>query len=1228
MSQPTSVYSVSFALPVHLRRAALALVACVALVLGMGAPVAAAENRAQGTLFGTVSGAEGAIQFASVYAYGDDDFGYGFTDEDGGYSFTVEPGEYTVCVYSPDYIEVCDRDVVVASGGTTQHDIVLERYSHITGTVTGVGGAPLDNAEVRALVYIDEEGYWDTVGYTRSENDGSYDMEVPAGEYAISFSSPRGQGYRTEYFENVTDIEDATLVPVDEDSPAEVDAELSRTAGISGHVEFADGDPTYGMVSLYNGADQLRRTVRVKSDGTFSVWNLKPGTYKVAFNRLSGYAVSEAQIYIGKPESDGLGAADSFALGVDEHVTLQDAVLNQGGSVSGLLQDTAGTPLADCLVQAYAPGLVTRAGWTGEDGTFSVGGLTTGDYKVRVLDEGNRDDCDGGDQFYDGPDGVLSTVAGDAVTVSVTAGDDLDLANPLTYQRAGRIAGTVTLPPGRTYTDRTVYAIDLATHKLAARARVTSDGTYELRGLAGGTYRVTFNRVSGQAVNAAQFFDGKAEHLGHASADEVDVVFGQVTDQVDATLATGGSITGRLVSSTGASMRYCYIQAYTEDNALVTRGDFTDGAGYFSIGGLTTGDYKIRVPRNGRCRAGVQFYVGGDGQLVTTPGTAVDVSVTLGAETALPTDLVYSKGGSISGTVDLPEGADRFVDGRLRIVDADTGDVVRRLNVLRFDGDYKIGGLPAGSYRVVFNRVSGMAFAAAQFYDGKAEPLGSGAADVIELDANESVTGIDATLVEGGSISGTLVDAEGDPLQCEVQAFTPQNKLVTRTAYPETDGSFTIGGLSTGSYFVRVLPDGDGCNAGRQFVKNDGGALAETLAGAEAVSVTIGVEKVLAPDLVYGGDAPVEVIANSVKPAISGTAQVGQTLTASTGTWTPSGLTYAYQWKSGGTDVGTDAATYVPVAGDVGKTITVTVTASKTGLSSVSETSNPTAAVTAAPLPDVVNNTAPSITGTAQVGQTLTADPGTWTPSGVTFAYQWKANGTDIAGADDSTYVPVAGDVGKTITVRVTGSKAGHNPASATSSATAAVTAAPPGEVIANSAVPTVSGTAQVGKTLTASTGTWTPGGLAYAYAWKLGGVPVAGATSSSFLVPTTAVGKTVTVTVTASKTGLTPASATSAPTSAVTAATFTLTKAPTIKGKAKVGKSLKYKAGTISPAPTTVTLQWLRNGKVIKGATAAKYKLKKKDKGKKISLQVTYTKVGYTTLVSTTKQTIKVVLP
>lgn len=76
----------------------------------------------------------------------------------------------------------------------------------------------------------------------------------------------------------------------------------------------------------------------------------------------------------------------------------------------------------------------------------------------------------------------------------------------------------------------------------------------------------------------------------------------------------------------------------------------------------------------------------------------------------------------------------------------------------------------------------------------------------------------------------------------------------------------------------------------------------------------------------------------------------------------------------------------------------------------------------------------PTVTGTAKVGETLTASPGTW-QGAPTYAYQWLADGVAISGATSATYEAAEPDEGKVIVVRVTATNAGGS-AVATSAAT------------------------------------------------------------------------------------------------------------------------------------------------------------------------------------------------
>jgi hypothetical protein len=170
---------------------------------------------------------------------------------------------------------------------------------------------------------------------------------------------------------------------------------------------------------------------------------------------------------------------------------------------------------------------------------------------------------------------------------------------------------------------------------------------------------------------------------------------------------------------------------------------------------------------------------------------------------------------------------------------------------------------------------------------------------------------------------------------------------------------------------------------------------------------------------------------------------------------------------------------------------------------------------------------------------------------------------------------------------------------------------APKAKAFSVASVPTITGTGKVGQTVTAKAGQWTPKPGAVTYQWKRGGTAIKGATSSTYKLVTNDAGKSITVSVTGSKTGYVTATKTSA---AVKVAKLILKSAatPTITGKGAVGQTLTASAGTWTPGPVTFSYQWKRNGVAIPQATAKTYKIVSGDTGKKITVTVTGRKDGY----------------
>ena len=362
-------------------------------------------------------------------------------------------------------------------------------------------------------------------------------------------------------------------------------------------------------------------------------------------------------------------------------------------------------------------------------------------------------------------------------------------------------------------------------------------------------------------------------------------------------------------------------------------------------------------------------------------------------------------------------------------------------------------------------------------------------------------------------------------------------------------------------------------------------------------------------------------------PSISGTAQVGETLTANTyGIADADGLSnvqYEYQWLADDTDIaGATGLTYTLAAADEGKAITVQVSFTDDADNEETLTSAATDAVSAEPTPNSPATGAPTITGTAQVGETLTANTsGIADAEGlgnVQYEHQWLADDAEISGVTNSTYTVAAADEGKVIKVRVSFTDDAGNQETLTSGATEAVAAAPTPNSPATGA-PTITGTAQVGETLTANTSGIADedglGNVQYEYQWLANDSEIAGATSLTYTLADTDEGKAVKVQVSFTDDAGNDESLTSAATDPVAAAptpNTPATGAPTISGTARVGETLTADTSGIADADGLSNVQyeyqWLADDAEISGATSLTYTLADTDEGKAIKVEVSFT--------------------
>ena len=629
---------------------------------------------------------------------------------------------------------------------------------------------------------------------------------------------------------------------------------------ISGRVTDEAGNGLEGiLIYAYDMSKELAVKVNSDTGGNYHLSPLEARSYKIAFyhgglNFLNEWFNNKS----------GFTDADEVVVTAGGTTANINAQLAVGGSISGRVVNSSGAGIGNIRVATYgSAGDFISTRLTNADGDYLVPGLNSGSYRICFNGSGMNYIT----EWYNDRANRSS-----ADLVSVTAGSNTPNINA-ELALGGSISGRVTNAATAGIAGISVHVENLD-YFFQVSATTDADGNYSANGLPTGSYKVHFYNNGSSYIS--EWYNDKGDF---ASADLVVVTAGGDTPDIDAELALGGNISGRVTNASVAGIAGIGVYVYDLDrnNLAYTP---TDIFGNYSANGLPTGSYNVLFHNNGLSYISEWYNDKADFD------AADSVTVNAGSDT-LGINAMLAHSGSISGRV-TDMSAKGIAGLEVNVCSFDLGGWYYTYTDV--NGDYKVAGLPGGNYYVNFwpYLEKGQNYAQ-EWYDNKAS---FGFADPVSVTSGSDTPNIDAQLADAGSIGGCVRNISGSGLaNVDVLIYESGGGLVN-LKNTGSDGSYMADNLPVGSYKVKFY-DYSGAYIGEWY--ND------KFSFDSADPVTI----------MAGGITPVNALLAAVGDSDSLTITApngGESWTAGTGqeiTWTSTGgvgnINIIYTYDNGST---------------------------------------------------------------------------------------------------------------------------------------------------------------------------------------------------------------------------------------------------------------------------------------------------------------------------------------
>ena len=333
------------------------------------------------------------------------------TDANGDWSAQMPPGNYELEVHScgTGGLSFETRWYLDATDQTNAQEIFVDQGDAETGLDQVTPGVPGSDGRITGTVTDDllPPGALDGICVTAygssnpvettTEADGSYQLDVPPGDWAVEFSQC---DHHAPYNVQTTQWDggaDVTVLPGT--ITGSIDVQMAPGGGIEGLVTNDAGDPLDDIcVSAFTDPDNPSTSEvasdNTNADGEFRIVGLTTDDYFVAYEDCTYEYVGEwyddvpfTSRWLSPPDGDPL----VIPVTVGSDAVLDTTALARFGTITGIVTNESGDPLEGICVFGENPDSDYAAPWydiTGPDGTYLVGGLLTttdasNEYRVR-----------------------------------------------------------------------------------------------------------------------------------------------------------------------------------------------------------------------------------------------------------------------------------------------------------------------------------------------------------------------------------------------------------------------------------------------------------------------------------------------------------------------------------------------------------------------------------------------------------------------------------------------------------------------------------------------------------------------------------------------------------------------------------------------------------------------------------------------------------------------------